>query len=103
MVEHFAPRGHHPDGCGSKHAAHHARWHYAHGAGVLGFSACGVFGAHTMPDSRACCTGEALMYAHDFYIALANGLSAVLLGAEVITLWLRWRKVSTVQKKKALR
>lgn len=42
------------------------------------------------------------MPTHDFYIALAYGLSAVLLVAEVISLWLRWRKAHAVQKKKDL-
>lgn len=42
------------------------------------------------------------MHTHDFYITLAYGLSAVLLVAEAISLWLRWRKAHAVQKKKDL-
>ncbi|WP_284336627.1 heme exporter protein CcmD [Comamonas sp. NoAH] len=42
------------------------------------------------------------MQSHAFYIALAYGVSALLLLAEAISLWLRWRKAQQVQQEDAL-
>lgn len=42
------------------------------------------------------------MQSHAFYMALAYGVSAVLLLVEVIGLWLRWRKAQQMLQEDTL-
>jgi len=40
------------------------------------------------------------MHNHDFYIALAYGVSGLLIAVELLSLWRRWCQARNVQKEK---